>query len=94
MRHFISNHAKNRAISVTPPLLITITQRISNKLVSKVFSQNKGEKRYSPPPPYHVFFVVVAQALSDFKTSTILVYKVLNGKGGLTGGIYEYSLYE
>ena len=26
MRYFISNHAKNRGTSVTPPLLITITQ--------------------------------------------------------------------
>ena len=26
MRHFISNHAKTHAISVTPPLIITITQ--------------------------------------------------------------------
>ena len=35
---------------------------------------------------------MAAQASSDFKTSTILVYIILNGKEGLTGcGLHEYS---
>ena len=34
-----------------------------------------------------------AQALRDFKSSTILVYMTINGKGGLTGGgQHGYSL--
>ena len=38
-------------------------------------------------------FFVVAQALSDFKTSTILLYVILNGKGRPTGcGLHGYSL--
>ena len=36
---------------------------------------------------------MVAQALSDFKPKSILVYTILNGKGGLTiCGPHEYSL--
>ena len=34
---------------------------------------------------YCAVFLVVAQELRDFKTSTILVYMILNGKGELTG---------
>ena len=40
MRHFISNRAKNHGISVTPPLLITITQEgFTVKIISQVISQ-------------------------------------------------------
>ena len=36
---------------------------------------------------------MVAQAVSGFKTSTILVYMILNGKGDLTGcGLHGDSL--
>ena len=40
-----------------------------------------------------VLVSVVAQALLDFRTSTILVYMILNGKGWLTGcALHGYSL--
>ena len=36
---------------------------------------------------------MAAEALRDFKTSTILVHMILSGKGGLTGsGLHGYSL--
>ena len=44
-------------------------------------------------PSHQCCGCLVAQALGGFKTSSLLVYKILNGKGGLTScGLHEYSL--
>ena len=45
-------------------------------------------------PNIVVFFGVFARVFHDFKTSTILVYMVLNGKGSLTGyGLHGCGLH-